>query len=323
MGKIIGIDVSYQTLDVAFQTEKEVWEWLNVSNDLKGFRKLFEKVEKEDTVVMEASGPYYLQVAMFLYEKKIKVCVENPLVIKRYSQMLLQRAKTDKKDAQVIARYGMVHNPKQWKPDSETNLQIKQAYSGLELVNKQIRQTNAQLHAFESTGMLDKELKKDLKGMIRHLERKSEKIEKRINDMAAQEYRGLLQRLQTIPGIGEKTAVFLAVLTDGFRKFDHYKQLVAYVGFSPRIYQSGTSVRGKGHICKMGKSQVRKLLYLCSWTAKKANKSCKEMYDRLNEKGKPEKVIKIAIANKLIKQAFAIAKNETTFDENYSKNICF
>lgn len=323
MGKIIGIDVSKQTLDVAFQTENEVWEWLDVSNDPKGFKKLFEKVGKEDTVVMEASGPYYLQVAVFLHEREVKVCVENPLVIKRYSQMLLQRAKTDRKDAQVIARYGMVHSPKQWKPDSETNLRIKQAYSGLELVKKQINQTKVQLHAFESTGVLDKELKKDLKGIIKHLERKAEKLEERINGIAELEYKGLLDRLQTIPGIGKKTAMLLAVLTDGFRKFDHYKQLIAYVGFSPRIYQSGTSVRGKGHICKMGKSQIRKLLYMCSWTAKKANRFCKEMYDRLKQKGKPERVIKIAIANKLIKQAFAIAKNETTFDKNYSKNVCF
>lgn len=323
MGKIIGIDVSKQTLDVAYQSDKGAWQWLNVSNDLKGFRKLFKNVEKGDTVVMEASGPYYLQVAMFMYERGIKTCVENPLVIKRYSQMLLQRAKTDKKDAQVIARYGMVQTPKQWQPDSETNLQIKQAYSSLELINKQISQTKLQLHAFESTGVLDKALKRDLQGIIRHLQGKAKRLEERINQIAEQEYSALLKRLQSIPGIGKKTAVFLAVLTDGFRKFDHYRQLIAYVGFSPRIYQSGTSVRGKGHICKMGKPQVRKLLYMCSWTAKKVNRFCKEMYDRLKKKGKQERVIKIAIANKLIKQAFAIAKSGTNFNENYQPKTCF
>ncbi len=100
----------------------------------------------------------------------------------------------------------------------------------------------------------------------------------------------------------------LTIVTDNFKKFENYKQLIAYVGLSPRIYQSGTSVKGKGHICKMGNSQVRKLLYMCS---------CKEMYDRLKAKGKPERVIKIAIANKLLKQSFAIATTKTMYKENY------
>lgn len=103
---------------------------------------------------------------------------------------------------------------------------------------------------------------------------------------------------------------------------EHYKQLIAYVGFSPRIYESGTSVRGKGHICKMGKSPIRKLLYLCTWTAKRYNKTCREMYERLHVKGKPERVIKIAIANKLLKQAFAVATKKEKYIENYQPNIC-
>jgi transposase len=115
----------------------------------------------------------------------------------------------------------------------------------------------------------------------------------------------------------------LNVITDGFTKFEHHKQLTAYIGFSPRVYQSGTSVKGKGHICKMGNAQIRKLLYLCSWTAKFCNKACREMYERLKEKGKPERVIKIAIANKLLKQAFAIGKSQMNYSENHGDNICF
>ena len=121
----------------------------------------------------------------------------------------------------------------------------------------------------------------------------------------------------SIPGIGPKTAQMHKVTTNNFKNFTNYKQLIAYIGFSPRIYQSGTSVRGKGSICKMGKSQIRKLLYMCSWSAKRYNKTCKEMYDRLISQGKPERVIKIAIANKLIKQAFAIGMKQENFQNNY------
>ena len=137
--------------------------------------------------------------------------------------------------------------------------------------------------------------------------------------LSKEEYGNTLDHLQSIPGVGPKTSMMMALITDNFKKFDNYKQLIAYIGFSPRVYQSGTSVRGKGHICKMGKSQLRKLLYLCSWTAKKYNKSCREMYTRLKACGKPERVIKIAIANKLIKQIFAIGKS----NQIYKENTCF
>ena len=67
----------------------------------------------------------------------------------------------------------------------------------------------------------------------------------------------------------------------------------------------------------MGKAQIRKLLYMCTWSAKRSNKPCIDMYERLKAKGKPERVIKIALANKLIKQAFAIGMNKTFYLENY------
>ena len=73
----------------------------------------------------------------------------------------------------------------------------------------------------------------------------------------------------------------------------------------------------------MGKSQIRKLMYLCSWSAKRCNKDCINMYTRLKEKGKPERVIKIALANKLLKQAFSIVKNKTYYTENFAEKACF
>ncbi|CAL65049.1 IS110 family transposase [Christiangramia forsetii] len=155
------------------------------------------------------------------------------------------------------------------------------------------------------------------------MEKEKGKLEGQMLVLGKEEYKQTLRSLTSIPGIGDKTAIMLIAITADFDKFEHYKQLIAYVGFSPRIYQSGTSIKGKGHICKMGKSQIRKLLYMCSWTAKRYNKGCAEMYERLRKKGKPERVIKIAIANKLLKQAFAIAKNKTVFDENHQPKVCF
>lgn len=321
----VGIDISKLTFDYAFKI-KDIWYQGNFENTPKGFKKLLKLLKEFNDVqiVMEASGPYYLPLAIWFYELNYEIIVANPLVIKRFSQMLLIRAKTDKKDAQIIAKWaGIQSDYKTWQPPSDLNQALQQSHTATELINKQLTQTKNQLKAFEATGLLSKDLKKSIKGRIRMLEKELLNLEKQMKESVDQAHKNLMNNLLSIPGIGNKTAMMLIVITDGFRKFVHYKQLIAYVGFSPRIYESGTSVKGKGHICKMGKSQIRKLLYLCAWSAKRCNNGCIQMYERLKAKGKAERVIKVAIANKLLKQAFAIAKSGKEYDENFIPNPCF
>ena len=322
MKKIIGIDISKATFDIAF-CQNGKWKYFAFSNTLKGFKAFYKILENQDHCIMEASGPYYLQLASFLDENGITVSVVNPLVIKRFSQMRLLRAKTDKKDAQSIAEYGALENPKRWKRSKRSVLQMQQIMSLIDTIHKQKTALKNQLGAFTSSGVLDKQVNKSLKSLLLKLEKEQSKLEQRIDELIAVDYQETYSRLTTIPGIGKKAATMFIILTGDFTKFSNYKQLTAFVGFSPRIYESGTSVRGKGHICKMGQSQIRKILYLCSWTAKSCNKGCREMYDRLKLKGKPERVIKIAIANKLLKQAFAIGVGQGIYNENHVGNTCF
>lgn len=318
MCKFIGIDISKQVFDVSF-LENDNWKHVVLENGKVGFKKLLKLIGKEDLVVMEASGSYYLPLADFLFSMDIRVVVENPLVIKRYSQSKLKRAKTDKADSKIIAEYAQknAEDLKLWVPDSAAISKMRQYFTRLQLLQKQVNQSNNQLGAFKSSGLLDKTLENEMRYSIKNLEKSIEKLELLIEKLAKANYARSVECLTSIPGIGMKSAVMLIATTNNFEKFENYKQLIAFVGFSPRIYQSGTSVRGKGSICKMGKSQIRKLLYMCSWSAKRWNKSCKDMYERLIAKGKPERVVKIAIANKLLKLAFAIGKKQEKYEVNY------
>jgi transposase len=320
MNKYIAIDVSKQTLDVCFYKDGK-WHHFKTVNQKQGFKKIASLGSEEDWFVMEASGPYYLKLAMYLYENNLKVSVVNPLVIKRYSQMLLQRAKTDKKDAHTIGSYAMSNTLKRWHPEEPAIQEMRQIITAMQLLETQIRQNKNQQEAFKSSGTLSASLSKTLKSVERSLKKQRCILESELESIANQNYEETLKRVRTIKGIGKKTSIMLIVVTNNFKKFENYKQLIAYVGFSPRIYQSGTSIKGKGHICKMGKSQIRKMLYMCSWTAKQHNKGCRQMYERLKSNGKPEKVIKVALANKLLKQVFAIVINETYYDEDHKSQL--
>ncbi|MCO5261212.1 MAG: IS110 family transposase, partial [Crocinitomicaceae bacterium] len=275
MSKVIGIDISKQTFDVSF-LEKNQWNHFQFENSSLGFKAFMKLLTDDDKVIMEASGVYYLPLATYLYEQGIAIVVENPLVIKRFSQANLYRAKTDKKDAQTIAEYGCRFGDslKLWKAESSVVIKLRQIYTRIQLLDKQIHQTNRQLEAFHSSGTLDNSLKKEITRILNHLQNSKDKLEEEMIKLGKAEYQETMECLQTIPGIGPKSAILLCIITGGFSKFEDAKQLTAYVGFSPRIYQSGTSVKGKGHICKMGKAQIRKVLYMCSWTAKFRNKQC-------------------------------------------------
>ncbi|ANH61031.1 transposase [Dokdonia donghaensis DSW-1] len=121
--------------------------------------------------------------------------------------------------------------------------------------------------------------------------------------------------------MGEKTALFLLVSTDGFTKFERAGQLCSYVGITPTIRESGSSVRGRSKISKVGNKKLRNLLFLCAFSACKYNRACREIYERIVAKGKSKKLDLIAVANKLLKQAFAIIKSGRPYDENYRSKL--
>ncbi len=316
MCKVIGIDMSKSTFDASFNSQTD-WKYFKYDNYKKGFSAFLKHVGPDDLCVMEATGPYYLPLAFYLVEHQRKVSVVNPLVIKRFMQMRLVRAKTDKKDAKMIAMYGETESPDLWDAKDKELLKIQQAMTLFQGLSKQENQLKNQMEAFISSSIEDHMSLQCIKKLLKNIGEQKAKLEKRIEVSIKTHYKETYMLLRSIPGIGPKSAALLIVITQNFTRFDDYKKLISYIGFSPRIYQSGTSVRGKGHICKMGSSQIRKILYMATWSAKKYNKGCVEMYERLASRGKAERVIKVALANKLIKQAFTIVKSGTPYSKNY------
>ena len=107
------------------------------------------------------------------------------------------------------------------------------------------------------------------------------------------------------------------MITDGFSKFENASQLCSYAGITPTIRESGSSVRGRSRISKVGNRKLRNLLFLCSFNACKHNKACQAIYQRIVNKGKSKKLALIAVTNKLLKQCFAIAKSGRPYDQTY------
>lgn len=304
-----GFDVSKDYFDFYTIDEQGTSSGRRVDYTREGLKSLAKQIPTQSHCVMEATGPYYLKLANWLFQNGYAVSVVNPLVVKRFSQMKLIRAKTDKSDAKMIALYAKTEKPGLWQPPAAHTIKLQQLEGMADLFTKNATTYKNQLHAFEATGMVDPFVKSNLEKHIKDSKKQLKKIEEKIEEIIQEQYKELMETLTSIPGIGKKTAVALIVASDGFNRFDNYKKMSSYLGVCPRIFESGSSVRGRSRICKLGMSRIRAILYVCAWSAKKKNLACKQLYDRLVEKGKAKKLALIAVVNKLIKQAFAIAKS--------------
>jgi len=312
----LGIDISKQTFDVVNKSGKH-WQYQNTS---KGFLK-FKRTIKEDSVcVMEATGIYHLPLAKYLYSKEIDLSVVNPMRIKRYSQMTLNRNKTDKSDAKMICSYAQNQQVALWSPTPEL---IEQGKDLVQIIEQHI-EFRAGLKNKKSALKSKKACKSLIKIVVNQIENLSisiVKLQEKLVQMLKEYDSELLQNITSIVGIGQNTAALLILASEGFDGFDNAKQLSSYFGLAPTEYTSGTSIKGKRKISKMGNPLVRKKLYMCSLQASRYNKTCVNLYQRLLAKGKPKKVALIAVVNKLLKIVFAIAKSGLPYHKEYRSYI--
>lgn len=305
---VTGIDCSKDYFDIAVLKERKVTFTGRFGNNRAGFEEALAHVG-DSHITMEATGPYYFQLARFMYESGKKVSVANPLAVRRFSQMQMSRAKTDRKDAVLIAEFTAMTGPRPWELPPKEVLHIRNLETYIDGQKKCRQILSNQLHALEASGTLAKELKEDMEAELEGCRSRILSREKEIGALISEHYREMSTNIRSIPGIGPRSVALLIVLTGGFSMFESHKQVISYFGLAPRIYESGSSVRGKNHICKMGMGQIRKVLYMAATSAIRCNKACKGIYERLRAKGKPHKVALIAAVNKLIKQVFAIAKS--------------
>ena len=309
-----GVDISKDVFDVMDQNGVHT----KFSNNSNGFRKFLKQINENPIVIMEATGVYHVQLADFLFENSISVSVVNPLSIKRFIQMNLRRIKTDKADAEMICKYGQINELSLYIPSPLFIKEARIITENIDLLLKSRTMFKNRLHAIEHKAVKHRSiLVSTITKAIKSLDKQIEILELEMKKLIKENYPDLYSRLQSIPGIGENTAAFMLILTEGFEKFESAKQLICYFGLSPTEKSSGSSVRGTSRISKQGNPKIRNLLFMCSFNACKTNKACREMYQRLIAKGKSKKLALIPVANKLVKQAFAIAKSGLVFDENY------
>ena len=273
-------------------------------------------------VVMEATGSYWMRLAMSLYGAGFAVSVINPTQAYHFAQALLKRAKTDAIDAQLLAQYAHTLQPQPWTPAPQIYEELLQRLSERDQLIYMRQQVRNQRHALQHRPNVVPAVEQRMGQLLVTFQGQIETIERDIKALMQQGHAWAVsaQLLQSIPGVGAITAAWILVATHNFTACESPEQLVAYAGLAPYPHQSGTSVHRRGAIGHTGHARLRRALYLATLSATRYNPSIKNFYDRLRAQGKPMKVARCAAARKLIHLAWAVVIKQTCFVPNYQQN---
>lgn len=303
----MGIDVSKARLDVAMRPSAEK---LSVSNDEAGIEALVKRLSelKPALIVLEATGGLERSVSGTLGSAQLPVVVVNPRQVRDFAKALGQLAKTDRIDAEVLARFAEVMRPPLRPLPDEVSLELRALIARRrQLIEMMVAEKNRLRAA-------SKAVRKRIEAHIRWLETELDRADKDLDHSIRQspiwqEHEDLLR---SVPGIGPVVSRTLLAELPELGKLNR-KQIAALVGVAPLNRDSGT-FRGRRGIWG-GRATVRAVLYMAALVASRRNSMIRDFYKRLRLKGKAPKVTLVACMHKLLTILNAMIKHKTRWSE--------
>lgn len=318
----LGIDISKKTFDVALLRDPETKQrkQRKFPNTPAGFQALQAWLVQQDVTlvhaVLEATGAYGDALAAQLHAAGHTVSIVNPAQIKAFGVSELQRNKTDRADAVLIARFGWRFNPAPWQPLPPEKQELQALVRHLDDLIEQRTQILNRL----SDGRLTPSVRTSWEKVVATLNEQITDIKERLNQHFDDHPTLKQQRawLDSIPGIGAETAARLLAEMPQLAEFESARAAAAYTGLTPQRHQSGTSVNAPGRLSKIGNPRVRYALYLPALAALRSSQDFKELAARLTQRGKKKMQIIAAAMHKLVRLAYGVLKNQQPYAPNYA-----
>jgi transposase len=311
----LGIDIAKLTFDATLLTASGAQHYQSFPNSPDGFSQLQTWLSQHGVMqlhaCMEATNIYWEALATWLYAQGHTVSVVNPARIKGYAQATMQRNKTDKLDSAVIASFCATHHPAAWQPLSDEHRRLRALVRHREdLLQTQLQQQNRLRDTSDTLVVAS------LQAVLATLGSQLEAVERAIKEhlVAHSELRENLELLTSIVGIGVVTAAKLLAEFGDIEHYESAKAAAADAGLTPSQFESGTSVRRRPRLSKMGKAGIRGALYWPALTAMRRCPGCKAYAERLAARGKAKKVIIGAVMRKLVHIIYGVLKHRTPSD---------
>jgi transposase len=301
---VVGIDVSKKWLDCFSHTTGRHHRF---SNDAEGHSALVALAGMQQSFcVLEATGPYDQALCLRLHEAGQPFHRANPRKARQFAQSAGFLAKTDRVDARMLARYGATMDlPAQERLDPERQelRDLTERRDQLVEMRKSERIRLSQPHADW--------LENSLQQIIHAFDQQIETIEHRMDELMAssRSLQAQMTILRSAPGVGAITAI---VLLAHMPELGHRnrRSISALAGLAPLACDSG-AMQGKRCIWG-GRKRVRDALYMAALAACRTG-PFKAVSKAMRDKGKPAKLVIIAIARRLLVALNAAIRDNKTF----------
>lgn len=321
-----GSDIAAESFAIASKTA------VNIVSDAKIFDQSDQGIQRavrhlsklghdpaQTLIVMEATGTYWMRLALALYEAGFVVSVVNPSQAHYFAKALLQRTKTDPIDAQMLAQLAEKLTPEPWTPPPGIYYELQQRLTRRDALTHMRTQEKNRLHALSQYPTIIANVVDSIQRHLDFIQQEIDLLEAEINAIltSQHEWAASTKRLLTIPGIGILSAAQILAATLNFTLCDSPEQAASFAGLVPHARNSGTSVRGKSSVGCGGHARLRQSLYMAALSAVRFNPPVKSFYTRLIERGKPNKVARCAAARKLLHICWAVVVKQRDFDPNF------
>jgi transposase len=291
------------------------------ANTAEGFAQLSEWLAGQGAervhACMEATGTYGEALATYLHEAGHAVSRVNPAAVKAYAQSHLSRTKNDRVDAALIAGFCAERRPPAWEPPAPELRELQALVRRLDsLVEMRTMEENRL-----SSGIPVAAVRASVEELLAHLAEQIKKTEALIRSHI-DHHPGLRRQrelLDSIPGIGETTAAALLAEVPDIKQYASARQVAAFAGLVPRERQSGSSVRGRVRLSKVGNSRLRKALYFPAVTALRCSPFFQAWAEGLRQRGKSKMAVIGAAMRKLVHLAYGVLKTGRPFDPEWAQ----
>lgn len=320
MSTFVGIDIAAKTVDLVIRHDNKshpVRSFEQTSHGRETLIKLLHKYEPQ-LIVMEATGVYYLDLAVALHDAGIPISVINPKSFNHFAQMKLEHNKTDRIDAALLAEYAQRMTPEKWIPPHKDKLKLRDISRQINRLTHDCTKAKNRLHAmksYEETSDIvildEQEGIAFLESRIQRLHSAALKIIKANKDISQQ-----FNNIQTAKSIGEVSAIAmlgeLVILPETLKA----NQVSRYAGLDVRLNQSGSSLNRPGRLSKAGNAYLRSSLFMPAMSAVRHDPNAKAFYEALVARGKKKIQAICAVMRKMLTGIWACFKLNTPYDSS-------
>ena len=317
---ILAFDVSKSELDYAYYDKNTglITKEGRIKNDVKSIRKFLEKQDCTKVyIVFEPTGSYSNKLLCLCEEMGFTFSLINPTSSHYYSQAKGIITKTDAQAARTLAEMGATQNLAVYKPSSKENRKRKSLMKHVSSLKTDQRSILNRIHAEEQKKDPDSFLLASYQRLLKGITEEIETVSNSIKSIKEEAYEAKKKKGMTVVGIGESAADWMLTFSNGLTNFESGRALKKFFGIVPRTHTSGSSVRKNSGITKSGEGKVRGVLYMAALSAKRYNKTCKDLYERLRAKGKCHYKAIVAVMGKLVMQFYAVVTSDVDFDNDY------